>query len=186
MRHWRALAFVDLARNTLVLKAILAGPPAVGKTSRLAQIGRVETFGSATSGITQMAALPLASEATSRPVEIEVYEWHGPERADVRGKGLFTGLDGLIYVADARESRYVDTGRVFDFLLDEAGKTRIARLPSLLVLGRTDEGLLRLPHIEKRLKGATWSDRLEAKLEENERFLEAVRVFGEVMLARVI
>ena len=180
------MAFVDLARNTLVLKVVLAGPPAVGKSERLAQLGPTSIFGSVTSGLTQMAVLPLAAESSKRPVEIEIYEWHGPERADLRSKALFTGLDGFIYLADAREDRYVDTGRQFDFLLDEAGKTRLTRIPGLLLLGRMDEGLLRLPALEKRLKGATWSQRLELARDDGPALAEAIRVFGETMLARVL
>ena len=184
------MAFVDLAKNTLVLKAVIAGPPAVGKTTRLTQIGKVGRFvqyGSSAAGKTSVGVLPLASEGSVRPVEIEAYEWHGPEKADLRAKSLFTGLDGVIYVADAREDRFVDTGRQFDFLLDQAGKTRVSRLPGLLVLGRADEGLLRLPAIEKRLKrGPTWSERIELDIDDGARFVEAVRVLGEVMLARVL
>ena len=53
--------------------------------------------------------------AEDRAVEVEFYEWHGPEKADVRARGLFVGLDGLIYMVDAREDRYVDTVNFFDF-----------------------------------------------------------------------
>jgi hypothetical protein len=184
------VAFVDLKRNVLVLKVVLAGPPKVGKTERLQHIGegeRVQSFGSRTAGVVQMASLPLPSESTPRLVEIEVYEWHGPERADVRAKSLFTGLDGIIYVADAREDRLVDTVRQFEFLLDQAGKSRVVRLPGLLVLGRMDEGTLRLdPTIEKRVQGPTWSERVELPYTERDPFVEAVRLFGEVMLARVL
>ena len=61
------MAFVDLKKNVLVLKAVLAGPPAVGKTTRLEQLGQFATFGSMTSGRTNMATLPLASRCTSTP-----------------------------------------------------------------------------------------------------------------------
>jgi hypothetical protein len=141
------VAFIDLAKNKLVLKVAMAGPPAVGKSLRLDQLGREgrrHDFGSKLMAPTSMAVLPLASEATGRPVEIEVYEWHGPEKVDVRGKALWTGLDGVIYVCDAREDRYVDTAATFKFMVEEAGKSRLVRVPSLLVLGRLEEGLLRL------------------------------------------
>ncbi len=183
------MAFVDLAKNKLVLKVVIAGPPAVGKTSRLDQLGvegrRLE-FGSKMMAPTSMAVLPLASEATGRPVEIEVYEWHGPEKVDVRGKALWTGLDGLVYVCDAREGRYTDTAATFKFLLDEAGKSRIVRVPSLLVLGRIEDGLLRLKRYETDLQGPTWTERVEAPLEPREPFVEGVRLLGEAMLARVL
>lgn len=183
------MAFVDLARDVLVLKVVLAGPPAVGKTERLEQLGLVgksACFGSTVMGPTRMAALPLTSEREGRAVEVEVYEWHGPEKADVRTKGLFVGLDGIIYLADAREDRYVDTVKQLEFLVEQAGKTKVARLPGLLVLGQMDEGLLRLATLAPKLTGPTWASRLEASIDDEEAFVEAVRVFGEVMLARTL
>ena len=183
------MATVDLRRDVLVLKVVLTGPPAVGKSCRLEQLGEVgrsERFGSTTSGPTRMAVLPLTSEREGRAVELEVYEWHGLERADVRAKGLFVGLDGLIYVADAREDRYVDTVGQLDYFVEVAGKSKVQRLPGLLVLGQMDEGLLRLPTLATKLKGPAWSARVELPLEAAEPFVEAVRVFGEVMLARIL
>lgn len=183
------MAIVDLARNTLVLKVVLAGPPAVGKSSRLDQIGaqgKRMRFGSRLTGESELATLPLASEGSVRPVELEIYEWHGPEKADLRARALFTGLDGIIYIADAREDRHGDTRGQFHFLVENAGKTRVHRLPGLLLLGHMDEGLLRLSSFEKDLVGPTWSERLEAGIEEHERFMEAIKLFGEVMLARAL
>lgn len=185
------MAFVDLDANRLILKAVMAGPPATGKTTRLEQVGRDErglftVIGSDVSGRCNVARLHLETESSARPVTMEIYEWHGPERADARNQALFKGLDGLIYLADAREDRFVDTVNVFDFLLKTAGKSRIQRIPALLMLGRTDEGLLQLPMIEKKLEGATWSQSLAPPIEEGEPFLEALRVFGEVMMARVL
>lgn len=183
------MAFVDLAKNRLVLKAVIAGPPAVGKTERLQQIGRegrLHEFGSRVVGQMTMAELPLAAEGSVRPVSLEIYEWHGPEKIDVRSKALFTGLDGLIYLADAREDRWVDTTKQFAFLVDQAGKSRVQRLPGLLVLGHVDEGLLRLSSFDEPLQGPTWSERVEAPVDEAAPFLEAVRLFGEVMLARTL
>jgi len=180
------MAFVDLAKNVLVLKVAVVGPPAVGKTTRLEQVGRVIEFGSKIMAKTRMATLGLRSEATSRPVEIELYEWHGPEKVDVRSKTLWVGLDGVIFIADARADRYVDTAATFKFMMDEAGKSRIQRIPGLLVLGHLDEGLLRLERYAKDLVGPTWSDRLEAPLEPGEPFVESVRVLGEAMLARML
>ena len=183
------MAFVDLKRNVLVLKVVLTGPPAVGKTERLEQLGQVgrsARFGSTAMGPTRMASLPLTSEREGRAVEVEVYEWHGPEKADVRAKGIYVGLDGLIYMADAREDRYVDTVRQLGFFIDQAGKSKVARLPGLLVLGQRDEGLLRLSTLAPKLSGLTWSDRFEGEIEDAEGFVEAVRVFGEVMLARTL
>lgn len=183
------MAFVDLQRNVLVLKVVLAGPPAVGKTHRLEQIGeagRLRPFGSSMVGKTQMAALPLTTDKEGRAVEIEVYEWHGPEKADVRAKGLFVGLDGIIYIADAREDRYVDSVKQLEFLVEQVGKSKVARIPGLLVLGQMDEGLLRLSSLESKLKGPTWAKRMEPAAEDAEGFVEAVRVYGEVMLARLL
>ncbi len=183
------MAFVDLQKNKLVLKVVLAGPPAVGKTERLEQIGEVgqnHRFGSSLMGPTQMATLPLTAERDGRPVHIEVYEWHGPEKADVRAKGLFVGLDGIVYIADAREDRYVDSVRQFEFLVKQAGKSKVRRLPGLLVLGMKDEGVLRLSSLEKKLVGPTWSDRIETEVDDAEPFIEAMRVFGEVMMARAL
>lgn len=185
------MAFVDLDANRLILKAVMAGPPATGKTTRLQQVGRDErglftVIGSDVSGRCNVARLHLETESSTRPVTLEIYEWHGPERADARNQSLFRGLDGLIYLADAREDRFVDTVNVFDFLLKTAGKSRIQRIPALLMLGRTDEGLLQLPLIEKKLEGATWSQRLSPPIEEEEPFLEALRLFGEVVMARVL
>jgi len=184
------VAFVDLSRNRLVLKVVVAGPPAVGKTERLEQvgeIGRFAAFGTSVLGKSNMAVLPLEAAGTKRPVEIELYEWHGPERADVRAKSIFTGLDGLVYIADAREDRFVDTKKQLEFLVKEAGRSRLARLPGLLVLGMMDEGLLRVSSLEPKLDpGLTWSDRLEASIDDAGPFVEAVRVLGEVMLARVL
>src|SRR5262249_39051761 len=159
------------------------------KTERLDQIGRAgrrERFGSSVIGPTEMAVLSMEAEREGRPVEIEVYEWHGLEKADVRTKGLFVGLDGLIYIADARQDRHVDTVGQFEYLVETAGKTKIQRLPALLLLGQMDEGLLRLSSFEDRLQGPTWSERLELPLGESEPFVEALRVYGEVMLARVL
>jgi hypothetical protein len=183
------MAFVDLGRKKLILKVVLAGPPAVGKTERLDQIGacgRREMFGSRVTGETQMAVLPLTAERDGREVEIEVYEWHGPERADVRAKSLWVGLDGIVYIADAREDRYVDSTRQFEFLVENAGKSKIQRLSGLLLLGRIDEGLLRLSSFEGKLYGPIWSERLELPIEESDRFVEAMRLYGETMLARVL
>jgi hypothetical protein len=183
------MAFVDLAKNKLVLKVVLAGPPQVGKTERLMQAasaGSSHRYGSKLSPETLVAFFPLAAEGSARPVELEIYEWHNQERVDVRGKAIFTGLDGVIYLADARQDRHVDTVGQFTYLVEQAGKTRLARLPGLLLLGRLDEGLLRLSSFEKVLVGPAWNERLELRLEERDRFLEALRLFGEVMLARVL
>lgn len=183
------MAIVDLHRNILVLKVVLTGPPAVGKSERLEQLalqGKSACFGSSAQGPTRMATLPLTSEKEGRSVEVEVYEWHGREKADVRAKGLFIGLDGLIYMADAREDRYVDTVRQLEFFVDQVGKSKIQRLAGLLVLGQMDEGLLRLSSFAGKLPGPTWASQLEADVDEAERFVEAVRVYGEVMLARTL
>ena len=183
------MAIVDLKRNTLILKVVLTGPPAVGKSERLEQIaqsGRSARFGSTANGPTRLAVLPLTSEKEGRAVEIEVYEWHGLEKADVRAKGLFVGLDGLIYVADAREDRYVDTVRQLEHLVETAGKSKIQRLSGLLVLGQMDEGLLRLGSLAPKLKGLVWADQVECPIDDAETFVEAVRVYGEVMLARAL
>lgn len=183
------MAFVDLKRDKLILKVLLTGPPAVGKTERLihvGEVGRTQKYGSTAIGPTQMAILPLTSEREGREVEMEIYEWHGPERADVRMKGMFVGLDGLIYMVDARQDRMVDSLGQFKFLLETAGKTKIQRLPAVMLLGQMDEGLLRLSSFEGKLQGPTWSDRLELGLEEKDPFIEALRVYGEVMLARAL
>ncbi len=188
--YLRTVAFVDLSKNELVLKAVLAGPPAVGKTERLRHVGalgRMDTFGSRTSGFTTMASLRLEAEHALRPVVLELYEWHGPEKADVRGKALFTGLDGVVYLADARADRHVDTVRFLEFLAKQAGRSRLARLPGLLALGFQDEGLLRLPGLEPQLSsGPTWSARLDAPVEDASAWIEALRTFGELVLARVV
>ena len=183
------MAVVDLARDVLVLKAVLAGPPAVGKSSRLDQLGalgRRERFGATPLGPTELAVLPLARSSEGRAVELELYEWHGPERADVRGRGLFVGLDGLVFMVDAREDRRVDTVRQLGFLADTAGKPKLARLPGLLALGRGDEGALRLADVAARLPGPAWVERVELGLEQAEPFVEAVRRLGEAMLARAL
>ena len=183
------MAFVDLKRNRLILKVVLTGPPAVGKSDRLDQIaaiGRRMNFGSTVLGPQQMSVLPISAEREGRPVEIEVYEWHGAEKADIRFRGLFVGIDGLIYMADARQDRHVDTMGQFDFLKETAGKTKIQRLPAILMLGQMDEGLLRLSSFEEKLMGPTWSERLELPIDDSENFIEALRVYGEVMLARVL
>lgn len=183
------MAFVDLQRGKLILKVVLAGPPAVGKTERLWQIaenGRRHRFGSRVTGETQVAILPLTAERDGRAVEIEVYEWHGLEKADVRARAMFTGVDGIVYIADAREDRYVDSVRQFEFLVENAGKSKVRRLPGLLLLGQMDAGLLRLSSFESKLNGPTWSDRLELPLADAETFVEAIRVFGELMLVRVL
>jgi hypothetical protein len=181
------MAFVDLKQNKLILKVVLAGPPCVGKTERLEQIGKVgrlDHFGSSLTGPTQMARLPLTLEREGREVEIEVYEWHGPEKADVRAKGLFVGIDGVVYMADARQDRYVDSVAQFEFFVKNAGKSKVARLPGVLLLGMMDEGVLRLSSFEEKLRGPTWSDRLELPIDEADAFIEAMRLFGEVMMAR--
>ncbi|HJL41710.1 MAG TPA: hypothetical protein RMG48_10440 [Myxococcales bacterium LLY-WYZ-16_1] len=183
------MAFVDLARNRLVLKAVLAGPPAVGKSTRLDQVGQVgrrAAFGSTPLGPQEVAVLPTARESGGRPVELELYEWHGPERADLRAKGLMVGLDGLIYVADAREDRWVDTRRTLEFFASQAGGSRIRRLPSMLVLGRQDEGLLTLDSVVSKLSQVTWSQRHAGPLEDAEGFLEALRLYAEVVAGRIL
>lgn len=183
------MAFVDLKRDVLVLKVVLTGPPAVGKTERLEQVGQIgksACFGTTAMGPTRMASLPLTSEKEGRAVEVELYEWHGPERADVRAKGIFVGLDGLVYVADAREDRYVDTVRQLEFFVDQAGRSKVQRLPGLLVLGQMDEGLLRLSTLAPKLTGPTWAEKLEASIDDADAFVESMRVFGEVMLARAL
>ena len=56
------MAFVETAKNKLLLKVVLAGPPAVGKSTRLDQIaveGRRESFGSKLLARTEMAIFPL-------------------------------------------------------------------------------------------------------------------------------
>jgi hypothetical protein len=78
----------------------------------------------------------------------------------------------------------VDTVAQFDFLVKEIGRSKVTRLPALLVLGMMDEGVLRLSSFEDRLRGPTWSDRLQASYDEAEPFIEALRVLGEIMMAR--
>ncbi|MBI4822254.1 MAG: hypothetical protein HY791_38700 [Deltaproteobacteria bacterium] len=173
----------------MILKAVLTGPPAVGKTERIEQlraVGSGTRFGSKTRGFTEMASLELATESSRRTVEIEVYEWHGPERADIRESALFTGLDGVVFIADAREDRYVDTRGMFKFLNETAGKTKIVRLPAIMMLSRQDEGLLRLPMISKELQGPTWSQLLDINHDQPEPFIEAIRLLGELMVARAL
>lgn len=109
----------------------------------------------------------------------------GPRRS-TSGPKRVVGLDGLIYVADAREDRWIDTTKGFEFLLDEAGKSRIQRVPGLLVLGHQDEGLLRLPRFIDELEGPTWCTSVDSPVDEAAPFLEALRLFGEAMLARVL
>lgn len=185
------MAFVDLSRDRLVLKALVAGPPAVGKSERLWQLGhasgarRVQEFGQTPLGPQRMACFDLELEREGRPVELEAYEWHGPERADVRGKRLFAGLDGLIYIADARAERTVDTVRQLRFLSEEMGRSRLLRIPTLLMLGQADAGLARLSTLEPNLEPMTWGQRFEGPLEDVEGFLEAVRLLAESMLIRV-
>lgn len=183
------MAFVDAKRKKLILKVVLAGPPCAGKSERLAQLaaaGRGHKFGSKIAGETEVAVLELKAEKDGRDVEIEVYEWHGHERADLRMKGMFVGLDGVIYMADAREDRHGDSVGTFDFLVEKAGKSKLLRLPGLLMLGNKDVGLLRLSSFDGKLYGPTWSEKLELNIEEAEPFVEAVRVFGEVMLVRSV
>lgn len=183
------MAFVDLSRGRLVLKAVLAGPPAVGKTSRLqqiAEVGRTESYGRTALGPQRMAVMPLETAREGRAVEVELYEWHGQERADVRGKGIFVGLDGLVYMADAREDRKVDTVRQLEFLVDTVGKSRMRRLPGLLMLGQHDEGLLRLSSFEGALSGVQWSHRYEGTVDDTAGFIEALRLYAEVMLTRMV
>ena len=185
------MAFVDLRRDVLVLKVVLAGPPAVGKTERLAQIGqegRSATFSMTPLGPQRMAVLETRAGAanTERTVEVEVYEWHGPEKGDVRAKGLFVGLDGLIYIVDAREDRYVDSVNHFEFLVKTAGKSKIQRLPGLMVLGQGDRGLLRTRRFVDKLRGPSWSEPVETPIDDASSFVEAVRVYAEAMLARLL
>lgn len=186
------MAFVDLSRNRLVLKALMAGPPAVGKSERLWQLGhaadqrRVHAFGQTPLGPQRMATIDLESAQSGRPVEMEVYEWHGPERADARGKGLLSGLDGLIYLADARADRQVDTVRQLAFLVEKLGRSRVVRLPTLLALGRMDEGLARISTLEPELSGIVWGQRLEVPLQDKTAFIEATLLLGESMLARLV
>jgi hypothetical protein len=64
------MAFVDLKRDRLILKVVLAGPPAVGKTERLDQIGKVgrrDNFGSTVIGPMQMATLPIQARPRASP-----------------------------------------------------------------------------------------------------------------------
>lgn len=186
------MAFVDLARDRLVLKALVAGPPAVGKSERLWQLGhasgerRLSEFGQTPLGPQRMAWLDLDVEREGRPAILELYEHHGPERADIRGRGLFTGLDGLVYIADARADRQVDTVRQLEFLVGQMGRSRVTRIPTLLALGRMDEGLVRLATLEPELVGIAWGQRVELPLEDDEAFLETIRLLGESMLARVV
>ncbi len=183
------MAFVDLKNNQLVLKVVVAGPPAVGKSERLFQIGEVgsrTSFGNTSLGPCRMASLPLTSEVEGREVLLEFYEWHGLEKADVRSKGLFVGLDGFIYIADAREDRLVDSIRQLEHLLTIGGKSRMRRIPSLLLLGQKDEGLLNLAAIEKRLFELSWSMRLELDLEDQESFVSGLYLFGELMMSRIV
>lgn len=186
------MAFVDLHRNRLILKAVLAGPPAVGKSERLWQLGhaggvkRTHEIGQTPLGPQRMASMDLEVEREGRSVELEIYEWHGPEKADVRGKGLAHGLDGLIYLADARPDRTVDTVRQLEFLISTFGKSRIQRIPSLLALGQMDAGLARLSALESQLPTLTWGHRLEVLLEDEAGFVEAVLLLGELMIARMV
>ncbi|MEO1229474.1 MAG: hypothetical protein AAFZ18_11255 [Myxococcota bacterium] len=185
------MAFVDLNRNRLVLKSLIAGPPAVGKSERLWQLGhasgtrRVQEFGQTPLGPQRMASFDLDVQREGRPVEIEVYEWHGPERADIRGKGLFSGLDGFIYLADARADRTVDSVQQLRFLVQQAGRSKLKRIPSLLALGRMDDGLARLSTLEPQLEPFAWGQRLETPLDDTEAFVEASHLLGETMLMRL-
>ena len=184
------MAFVDLARNQLILKVVLAGPPAVGKTTRLLQLAsssELVEYGSQSTGETQMAAFQIDRPEGQRTVVVETYEWHGHERADVRGKAIFTGLDGVIYLADAREDRYIDTKSTYDYLSKTMGRTRINRLPGLLLMGQMDEGLLRLGSFSSVFsRGPTWSQKLQIPIDDAESFKESVLLFAEAMLARNI
>jgi len=182
------MAFVDLTRNVLILKVLVAGPPASGTSERLAQLAEagdgLRTFGSKLLAETQFAVLPLRSTATPRTVELELYEWHGPEKVDVRARSLFTGLDGLVYVADARGDRIQDTVSTLAYLSAEAGRSRLMRIPALLVLGRPDEALLGIEPLERKLEGVSWSHRFSGPLGDPG-LVEAVALLGEAMLARV-
>lgn len=186
------MAFVDLERDHLVLDVLLAGPPASGKSTRLWQIGhatgerRVDEFGRTPLGPQRMATLPLDVERRGRDVVMEVYEWHGPERADARGRGLLTHLDGLVYLADARAERLIDTVRQLEFLVERLGRSTLRRLPTVLALGRMDEGALRLPRIEAELMEITWGQRLELPFEDAAGFVEAMRLLGEAILLREV
>ncbi|MCB9654936.1 MAG: hypothetical protein H6729_12485 [Deltaproteobacteria bacterium] len=183
------MAFVDLKRNRLIFKLVIAGPPEVGKTTRLEQVGEsgsFHEFGTSAAGRCRMARLPLEGLKDGRLAELELYEWHGPERADIRAKGLFVGLDGLVYMPDAREDRFVDSCRTFTFLEERAGRSKIARLPALLALGRKDEGTLRLERFESKLLGPSWTHRVEAAFEDAEPFVETLRLYGEVVLTRTL
>jgi hypothetical protein len=182
------MAFVDLSRDTLVLKVLLAGPPASGKSERLTELGArgegVRTFGSRLLAETTYTVVQLDSVSTRRAVELEIYEWHGPEKVDIRARSLFTGLDGLIYLADARADRLVDTQGTLAFLRETSGRTRLARIPALLVRARGDEGLLGLDALERKLDGVSWSLRFDGPLGDPG-FPDAVLLLGEAMLARV-
>ena len=134
-----------------------------------------------------MAALRIDRPDGQRTVVVETYEWHGHETADVRGKALFTGLDGVIYIADAREDRYVDTKNTYEYLSKTMGRTRINRLPGLLLMGQTDEGLLRLSSFASVFsRGPTWSQKLQIAADDSDSFRESVLLFAEAMLARNI
>lgn len=181
------MAHVDLQRNRLILKVVLTGPPAVGKTERLEQVGaagRIQSFGSSVRGTTLMASIDIETEEGHRPVELEIYEWHGIEKADVRAKGLFVGLDGLIYLADARADRWVDTQRQLEYVIDTAGKSKVRRLPTLLLVGQQDEGELAPASVKERLTQVVWSDHFDGPIDDAEGFMQKLRLFAEVVLAR--
>jgi GTPase SAR1 family protein len=184
------MAFVDLAKDQLILKVVLAGPPAVGKSTRLEQLSKpeaIQSFGSHPAGKTQMATVFVEAPGTTRQVLVEIYEWHGHEKADVRRKTLFTGLDGLFFIVDAREDRYQDTKNTYEFLMKEAGRSRITRLPGLRLLGQKDQGLLRLRSFKSVFKiGPKWVQSLEENHDCADELTKAIPLFADAMLRRMV
>lgn len=186
------MAFVDLDTQRLVLRAVLAGPPGVGKSERLWQLGhddgekRLAEFGRTPLGPQRMAWIDLQTREGGRPVVLELYEWRGPERADARGKALARGLDALVYLCDARADRQRDNLRHLELLIDFFGRSRLIRTPNLLALAHMEEGMARLDSIETTLPELPWSDRIEVPLEDGPRFVEAVRLLGHAMLMRSV
>lgn len=184
------MGFVSLSTNELVIKLFVAGAPGVGKSHRvrqLAAIGEVIDFGAPNDKPRTAARVPLppdpeAGPGTRRPL-LEVYEWHGYETVDLRGRRFDAGVDAVLYLADARQGRIRESGQVFRALVSRLGRSRMRRMPLWLMLGQSDQGSGTLEDYDRLWASYPGARRVCFGYGDGDGFCEEMLDFAQAVLA---